>query len=70
MKVDTEGNVYCACKPGVMVFDRMGKHLGTFATPDQPTNCAFGDADWKTLFVTARPNLFRVRLGARGVKVP
>lgn len=70
MKVDTEGNVYCACKGGVMVFDRTGKHLGTFTTPDQPTNCGFGDADWKTLFITARPSLYRVHLTAPGVKVP
>jgi gluconolactonase len=70
MKVDTEGNVYCACRGGVMVYDRAGKHLGTFATPDQPTNCAFGDADWKTLFITARPSLYRVRLTVPGVKVP
>jgi gluconolactonase len=70
MKVDTEGNVYCACRGGVMVFDRAGRHLGTFATADQPTNCAFGDADWKTLFITARPSLYRVRLAAPGLKVP
>ncbi len=70
MKVDTEGNIYCACKGGVMVFDRAGKPLGTFATADQPTNCAFGDADWKTLFITARPSLYRVRLTVPGLKVP
>ena len=36
MKVDTEGNVYCASKTGVMVFDRTGKHLGTFSLPNSP----------------------------------
>ena len=70
MKVDSEGNVYCACRGGVMVFGGTGKHLGTFATSDQPTNCAFGGADWKTLFITARPSLYRVRLAVPGVKVP
>lgn len=70
MKVDTTGNVYCACKPGIMVFDPTGKHLGTFVTPDQPTNLAFGDADWKTLFITARPSLYRVRLTVPGIKLP
>ena len=70
MKVDTEGNVYCTSKTGVMVFDRTAKHLGTFATPEQPANCAFGDADWKTLFITARAGLYRVRLTTRGIKVP
>ena len=70
MKVDTEGNLYCACRGGVMVFDRAGKHLGTFATPDQPTNCGFGGSDWKTLFITARRSLYRVRLTVPGIKVP
>jgi gluconolactonase len=70
MKADTEGNVYCACKPGVMVFDRTGKHLGTFTTPEQPTNCAFGGADGKSLFITARPSLYRIRLTVPGVKAP
>jgi len=69
MKVDTEGNVYCACRTGVMVFDRTGKDLGTFAMPEQPTNCAFGGADWKTLFITARPSLYRVRITVAGVKM-
>ena len=70
MKVDLEGNVYCACKPGVMVFDRTGKHLHTYNMSDQPTNLAFGDADWKTLYITARPSLYRVRVTVPGIKVP
>ena len=53
-----------------MVFDPTGKHLGTFATPDQPTNLAFGDADWKTLYITARPSLYRIRLTVPGIKLP
>ncbi len=70
MKVDTKGNVYCTSKTGVMVFDRTGKHLGTFAPPEQPANCAFGDADWKTLYMTCRTGLYRVRLAIPGLKVP
>ena len=70
MKVDTAGNVFCACTTGVMVFDRTGKHLGTFATREQPTNCGFGGADWKTLYITCRPALYRVRLDVPGIKVP
>ena len=70
MKVDTEGTAFCACKPGVMVFDKTGKHLGTFATPEQPSNCAFGGADWKTLYITARPSVYRVKLAVPGVKAP
>ena len=70
MKVDAEGDVYCACRGGVMVFDRTGKYLGTFATADQPTNCAFGGPDGRTLFITTHPSIYRVRLTVPGVKVP
>ena len=70
MKVDLEGNVYCACKPGVMIFDRTGKHLHTYTLADQPTNLAFGDGDWKTLYITARPSLYRVRVTVPGIKLP
>ena len=70
MKVDTEGNVYCTSATGVMVFDRSGKHLGTFSMAEQPANCAFGDADWKSLYMTSRTGLYRVRLAIPGIKVP
>ena len=70
MKVDTEGNVYCACKPGVMVFDSTGKYLHTYVTPEQPANLAFGDSDWQTLYMTCRTSLHRVRLPVPGIKVP
>jgi gluconolactonase len=70
MKVDTAGNVYCTSATGVMVFDRTGKHLGTFVAPEQPANCAFGGADWKSLYMTCRTGLYRVRLDTPGRKVP
>ncbi len=70
MKVDSAGNVYCTSGPGVMVFDATGKHLGTFSMAEQPANCAFGDNDWKALYMTCRTGLYRVRLAVPGVKVP
>lgn len=70
MKVDSAGNVYCTSAKGVMVFDATGKHLGTFVAAEQPANCAFGDADWKSLYMTCRTGLYRVRVAVPGVKVP
>ena len=38
---------------GVYVFSSQGRHLGTIPVPeDMVTNCTFGDADLKTLYVT------------------
>ncbi len=71
MKVDVEGNVYCGGSSGVWVLDSAGKHLGTIVH-GQPatTNLAWGDADWKTMFITSRDTLMRVRLDIPGVPVP
>lgn len=70
MKVDRDGTVYCAARDGLRVFDAAGKHLGTFATPEQPTNCGFGGADGRTLYITCRPNVYRVRLTAPPAAAP
>ena len=71
MKVDVEGNVYCGGSGGVWVLDSSGKHLGTIVH-GQPatTNVAWGDADWKTMYITSRNTLMRVRLDIPGVPVP
>ena len=66
MKVDVEGNVYCTTMTGVRVFDRAGRLLGTFVTAERPANCAFGDADGKTLYMTCRTGLYRVRVDTAG----
>jgi len=68
MKVDVKGNLYVTA--GVTwIFDSEGRHVGEIVTPDSPANCAFGGADNKTLFITARPSVYRVQLKVQGVKV-
>jgi gluconolactonase len=33
----------------------------------QPANCGFGDADHRTLYITARTAVYRVRLAHAGL---
>ncbi len=67
LKTDIEGNVYVAVvETGVWVFDRNGRHLGIIPLPEQTTNVAFGDADARTLYITAGTGLYRIRLENRG----
>jgi gluconolactonase len=69
MKTDPEGNVYCTGPGGVWVVSPSGTYLGTIATPETPTNCAWGESDRKTLYITAGTSLYRIRLNpATGVK--
>ena len=69
MKVDRAGHLYVTSIGGVWVFDPSGKPLGVIAVPEQPSNVAWGDQDWRTLFITARTSLYRIRLAAPGLPV-
>lgn len=70
MKVDQEGNIYCTGPGGIWVMNPDGKHLGTIVLPESPANFAWGDPDWRTLYVTARTSVYRLRLNVTGVAVP
>jgi len=66
LKVDREGNLYVTGAGGVWVFDKTGKHLGTIVMPELPANCAWGDDDFRTLYLTARTGLYKIRLKIPG----
>ena len=68
VKVDRLGNVY-ATATGVQIFSPEGKRLGIIATPEIPANCAWGDADGKTLYIAARTSIYRIRLSVEGAGV-
>jgi gluconolactonase len=68
MKIDSLGNVYGSGPGGVWVFSPDGKHLGTIKPPETPANCAWGD-DGKTLYITARTGLYRIKLSVPGQKL-
>jgi gluconolactonase len=61
MKLDAKGNVYASGPGGIWVFSPAGKHLGTIKPPETPANCNWGD-DGKSLYITARTGLYRIRL--------
>ena len=68
MKVDQQGNLYCPGPGGMWVIDNTGKHLGTIPVAEVPANCAFGQTDFKTLYLTARKSLYSVEVKVPGVK--
>jgi gluconolactonase len=68
MKTDTAGNIYCAGPTGVWIVSPSGSLLGKIPTPEGPTNCAWGGADRKTLFITAGTSVYRIRLTTTGVR--
>jgi gluconolactonase len=68
MKVDSAGNVWATGPAGIMVFSPQGIFLGAIQLPEIPANLAWGDSDGKTLYVTARTGLYRVRTNITGVR--
>ena len=69
MKVDVNGNLYVAGATGVWIFEPDGTLLGVIATPERPANCAWGDDDHKSLYITARTSLYRIRTKVVGMAV-
>jgi gluconolactonase len=66
MKVDAEGNLYITSR-GIQIYSPAGKHLGTIDVPGGGArNCAFGDKDFKTLYITGKTALMRVRMNTKG----
>ena len=65
--IDDAGNVYVATDGGVKVYRPNGAPWGTIAVPEVPSNCTFGGADRKTLYITAKTSLYRVELQIPGL---
>ncbi|MDF5721892.1 MAG: SMP-30/gluconolactonase/LRE family protein [Rhizonema sp. PD37] len=70
MKVDQQGHLYATGPSGVWVLEPDGTHLGIIVLPEQPANCAWGDADWQSLYITARTSLYKIRVNIPGIAVP
>ena len=69
-KVDRAGNIYTTGSGGINVMDPSGVFLGRIVVPEKGSNLAWGEADWRTLFVTSGRSVYRMRLLAQGIPVP
>ena len=69
MKVDREGNVYCTGPGGIHVIAPDGTLLGRLLMSEHCTNMAFGDDDWRSLYITTYHALYRTRVNVPGVEV-
>jgi gluconolactonase len=68
MKMDAAGNLFCAGDLGIWVFGPDGTVLDTILVPGQTTNCNWGDADRKTLYITSGNSVYRIRIAVTGVE--
>jgi gluconolactonase len=68
VKVDVEGNVYVSAPGGVWILSPAGEALGRIVPPEHDANFAFGDADGRSLYLTASTGLYRIRVNIPGVR--
>jgi len=70
IRADTEGRIYSSAADGVHIFDTSGALIGKILVPEGPANLCFGDADKKTLYITARKSLYSIKLLSTGAQKP
>jgi gluconolactonase len=68
MKVDRKGNIYSTGPGGLWIFSPEGKVLGRVLMPEKSANCWWGEADAKTLYITASTSVYRMRFKVAGVR--
>ncbi len=73
MKVDPSGNLYCTGSGGISIFSPAGLLLDKISTTsitssENPSNCTWGDADRKTLYITMKTMLLKIKLTATGIE--
>jgi gluconolactonase len=66
MKFDKNGNMFVTGPKGIWVWDANGNHLGTIVMPEQPANLAWGDKDYRTLYITATTSVYRLEMKTTG----
>jgi gluconolactonase len=66
LKIDKEGNLFASAPGGIWIISPEAKLLGKIVTPERPANMAWGDADGKTLYMTAHSSLYKIRVNIGG----
>jgi gluconolactonase len=66
MKIDVEGRVWCCGPGGIHVFTADGRLVEVIEVPEYTANFAWGDDDYRSLFITASTSLYRLRTTVAG----
>lgn len=69
MKVDESGNVYTTGPGGLWIIASDGEILAQIRFPERTANCAWGDADRRSLYVCATTSIYRLRVQLPGIAV-
>jgi len=64
--VASDGTIFTSAPGGILVLSKEGKRLGRINDGSPTANCKFGD-DGKTLYLTSKDMLARIRLNVSGI---
>jgi gluconolactonase len=64
--VAADGTVFSSGPGGILVISKDGRRLGRISDGKPTANCKFGD-DGKTLYLTSKDTLARIRLNVKGI---
>jgi gluconolactonase len=67
MKIDSKGHVYCTGPGGIHVFTPDAQCLGVIHAPEYVANFAWGDEDYRSLYITASTSVYRIRVATPGI---
>ena len=66
LTVASDGTIFTSAPGGILVLSKEGKRLGRINDGKPTANCKFGD-DGKTLYLTSKDMLARIRLNVSGI---
>jgi len=69
MKIDSAGHIYCTGPGGIHVFMADAVCLGVIHVPERTANFAWGDADYRSFYITASTSVYRTRVAIPGLPV-
>jgi len=69
-RLDVDGNIWTSAGDGIHVLDADGVELGRIVLSEEASNCTFGGADGRRLFITATSTLWSIEVGIRGAVTP
>lgn len=73
VRCDIDGRLWASSNEGIRVYGQDGHWIGTIRLANRAANLCFGDADWRTLYMVAQPNLYSLRVlvpGATALRRP
>lgn len=66
MKIDVSGHIFCTGPGGVWVLNPDGVLIARIAVPEVAANLNWGDADCRSLYITASTSIYKLRCQTSG----